>query len=168
MRLRANLSVVTANSIMKLLYNCLVLEGCAGQAVGLIGMTCYLSYLAGDEFKLSGIVSLFCCAVAMSHYGLHNISKHQRAASLSAFETLSSMAEGSVFVYVGLDSLDPQKWAVSTSDHGMQHSLVLLLPLALKGLCWMDLKGSAALPKQACPPLMGDGHRGGGTGVAGH
>ncbi|KAK9838031.1 hypothetical protein WJX74_010028 [Apatococcus lobatus] len=81
------------------------------QAVGLIGTTCYLSYLAGDEFKLSGIVSLFCCAVAMSHYGLHNISKHQRAASLSAFETLSSMAEGSVFVYVGLDSLDPQKWA---------------------------------------------------------
>lgn len=85
---------------------------CVLQAVGLIGTTCYLSYLAGDEFKLSGIVSLFCCAVAMSHYGLHNISKHQRAASLSAFETLSSMAEGSVFVYVGLDSLDPQKWAV--------------------------------------------------------
>lgn len=33
----------------------------------------YLSYLTGELAGLSGIVTLFCCAVATSHYALHNI-----------------------------------------------------------------------------------------------
>jgi len=45
------------------------------QEVALIGMTAYLSYLAGDVFGFSGILSLFVCAVAISHYALHNISR---------------------------------------------------------------------------------------------
>ena len=44
------------------------------QEVALIGMTAYLSYLAGDVLGLSGILALFVCAVAISHYALHNIS----------------------------------------------------------------------------------------------
>ena len=44
------------------------------QEVALIGMTAYLSYLAGDVFGMSGILSLFVCAVAISHYALNNIS----------------------------------------------------------------------------------------------
>ena len=89
-------------------------SACAGlQAVGLVGTTAYLSYLVSDHLGLSGIVSLFCCSVTMSHYALHSLSKSQRAATLSSFETLSYLAEGSIFVYVGLDALDPEKWAVS-------------------------------------------------------
>lgn len=91
--------------------------GCSGiccnmQAVGVIGMVAYLSYLVGDYIGLSGIVCLFCCAVTMSHYALHNISKAQRAGTMSAFETLSFLSEGAIFVYVGLDALDPMKWKV--------------------------------------------------------
>ena len=82
------------------------------QAVGIIGMVAYFSYLMGDYLGLSGIVSLFCCAVTMSHYALHNITKQQRAATVSAFETLSFLSEGAIFVYVGLDTLDPLKWKV--------------------------------------------------------
>ena len=37
-------------------------------------MTAYLSYLSGDVLGLSGILALFVCAVAISHYALHNIS----------------------------------------------------------------------------------------------
>ena len=37
-------------------------------------MVAYLAYLMGDYMGLSGIVSLFCCAVTMSHYALHNVS----------------------------------------------------------------------------------------------
>lgn len=44
------------------------------QEVALIGMTAYLSYLAGDVLGFSGILALFVCAVAISHYALHNIS----------------------------------------------------------------------------------------------
>ena len=47
----------------------------APQAVGLVGMASYLAYLVGDVLGLSGIVSLFCCAVALSHYGLPNIRR---------------------------------------------------------------------------------------------
>ena len=83
------------------------------QAVGMVGATAYLSYLVSDHLGLSGIVSLFCCSVTMSHYALHSLTKTQRAATLSSFETLSYLAEGSIFVYVGLDALDPEKWAVS-------------------------------------------------------
>ncbi len=79
----------------------------------MIGMVAYLSYLVGDYIGLSGIVTLFCCSVTMSHYALHNISKAQRAGTMSAFETLSFLSEGAIFVYVGLDALDPMKWKVS-------------------------------------------------------
>jgi NhaP-type Na+/H+ or K+/H+ antiporter len=37
-------------------------------------MTAYLSYLMGDVLGLSGILSLFVSAIAISHYALHNIS----------------------------------------------------------------------------------------------
>ena len=82
------------------------------QAVGVIGMVAYLSYLVGDYIGLSGIVTLFCCSVTMSHYAMHNITKAQRAGTMSAFETLSFLSEGAIFVYVGLDALDPMKWKV--------------------------------------------------------
>ena len=85
---------------------------CHMQAVGVIGMVAYLSYLVGDYIGLSGIVCLFCCSVTMSHYAMHNITKAQRAGTMSAFETLSFLSEGAIFVYVGLDALDPMKWKV--------------------------------------------------------
>ena len=50
----------------------------AVQEVALIGMLGYLSYLAGELAGLSGIVTLFCCAVAISHYALHNVSAPAR------------------------------------------------------------------------------------------
>ena len=36
--------------------------------VALIGMLAYLSYLCGELLGISGIVSLFCCGVVVSHY----------------------------------------------------------------------------------------------------
>lgn len=82
--------------------------------MGLIGTTAYFAYLVGEHVGLSGIVVIFCCAVTMSHYAMHTLSKTQRAATMSAFETLSYFSEGSIFVYVGLDALDPLKWKVSS------------------------------------------------------
>ena len=61
---------------------------------------------------LSGIVTLFCCAVAISHYALHNVSSMSRVTIVSAFQTLSYVSEGAIFIYVGMDLLDPIKWKV--------------------------------------------------------
>ena len=82
------------------------------QEVALIGMLAYLSYLCGDWLGLSGIVALFCCAVTISHYALHNVSSLSRVTTVSAFQTLSYVSEGAIFIYVGMDTLDPLKWQV--------------------------------------------------------
>lgn len=87
------------------------------QEVALIGMLAYLSYLCGDWLGLSGIVALFCCAVTISHYALHNVSSLSRVTTVSAFQTLSYVSEGAIFIYVGMDTLDPLKWQVHTSAH---------------------------------------------------
>ena len=88
------------------------------QEVALIGLTSYLSYLAGDVVGLSGILSLFVCAVATSHYALHNISPQSRVTTVYAFQTLSYVSEGIIFVYCGMDALDPMKWQVRLGGVG--------------------------------------------------
>ena len=72
----------------------------------------YLSYLCGELLGLSGIVTLFCCAVAISHYALHNISAPARVTLVRSCQTLSYVSEGAIFIYVGMDTLDPLKWKV--------------------------------------------------------
>lgn len=83
------------------------------QEVALVGLLGYLSYLTGELLGLSGIVTLFCCAVAISHYALHNVSSMSRVTIVNAFQTLSYVSEGAIFIYVGMDMLDPIKWSVS-------------------------------------------------------
>lgn len=60
----------------------------------------------------SAMHNLFITQVTISHYAMPNVSRQQRAGTLSAFESLSFLSEGAIFVYVGLDALDPLKWAV--------------------------------------------------------
>ena len=83
--------------------------------MALIGLLAYLSYLTGEVAGLSGIVTLFCCAVAMSHYAMHNITAPARVTVVRAFQTLSYVSEGVIFIYVGMDTLDPLKWKVGRS-----------------------------------------------------
>lgn len=48
----------------------------------------------------------------MSHYALSNISAAGRATAVNAFRTLAYISEGMVFVYLGMDAFDPDKWKV--------------------------------------------------------
>ena len=84
------------------------------QEVALIGMLGYLSYLCGELLGLSGIVTLFCCAVVISHYALHNISAPARVTLVRSCQTLSYLSEGAIFIYLGMDTLDPLKCKVGT------------------------------------------------------
>ena len=101
------------------------------QEVALIGMLAYLSYLCGDWLGLSGIVALFCCAVTISHYALHNVSSLSRVTTVSAFQTLSYVSEGAIFIYVGMDTLDPVKWQVSFPPY-VHQPLVLHVSATVK------------------------------------
>ena len=80
-------------------------------ATGVVCAAAYLAYAAADAAGLSGIVSLFSAAVALAHYGLPSLPRPQRAAARAAAGTLSGLCEGAIFVYVGLDALDPRTWA---------------------------------------------------------
>lgn len=79
--------------------------------MGLVGALAYTSYLLAELLGLSGILTLFFCGMAVSHYALQHVSKASRASLLSAFRTLSYLLEGIIFLYVGRDALDPRKWA---------------------------------------------------------
>ncbi|KAK9819478.1 hypothetical protein WJX81_001339, partial [Elliptochloris bilobata] len=102
------------------------------QEVALIGMLGYLSYLAGELAGLSGIVTLFCCAVAISHYALHNVSAPARVTLVRATQTLSYVSEGAIFLYVGMDTLDPLKWK-NTMVGDLVWLFCVLLVLTLVG-----------------------------------
>lgn len=83
------------------------------QAVSMVGMIAYLSYLVAEHFGCSGIVAIFTCAVVMSHYALYNVPREMRKATRHTAEVFSYMCEGAIFLYVGLDTIDPVTWQVS-------------------------------------------------------
>lgn len=82
------------------------------QAVSMVGMIAYLSYLVAEHFGCSGIVAIFTCAVVMSHYALYNVPREIRKATRHTAEVFSYLCEGAIFLYVGLDTIDPVTWQV--------------------------------------------------------
>ena len=63
----------------------------------------YGSYVIADATELSGIVSLFFCAIVLSHYTKYNISQTSRVITVSGFRTMAFLAESVVFAYLGVD-----------------------------------------------------------------
>ena len=82
------------------------------QAVSMVIMLAYLSYLVAEHFGCSGIVAIFSCAVVMSHYAMYNIPRATRRATRHTAEVFSYLCEGAIFLYVGLDTIDPVTWEV--------------------------------------------------------
>ena len=84
----------------------------------MVGMIAYLSYLVAEHFGCSGIVAIFTCAVVMSHYALYNVPREIRKATRHTAEVFSYMCEGAIFLYVGLDTIDPVTWQVRSAALG--------------------------------------------------
>ncbi|DBA95471.1 TPA: hypothetical protein ACH3X3_013336 [Trebouxia sp. C0006] len=95
------------------------------QAVSMVGMIAYLSYLVAEHFGCSGIVAIFTCAVVMSHYALYNVPREMRKATRHTAEVFSYMCEGAIFLYVGLDTIDPVTW--QNSNFGVAVGLAALI-----------------------------------------
>ena len=111
----------------------------------MVGMIAYLSYLVAEHFGCSGIVAIFTCAVVMSHYALYNVQRETRKATRHTAEVFSYMCEGAIFLYVGLDTIDPVTWQVCTVCghissllYGQQSFCVVLFGLVMfMPLYWM-------------------------------
>lgn len=98
------------------------------QEVSLVGAIAFLTYLLAELCNLSGILALFFCGMAVSHYALQHISRASRAALLNFFRTLSYLLEGVIFLYVGRDTLDPSKWVHA---HFLETLYIVIFVVAL-------------------------------------
>ncbi|XP_058761346.1 sodium/hydrogen exchanger 1-like [Vicia villosa] len=86
--------------------------------VALMMLMAYLSYMIAELLNLSGILTIFFCGIVMSHYTWHNVTGNSRTTTKHSFATLSFIAETFIFLYVGMDALDIDKWKKSKASIG--------------------------------------------------
>ncbi|KAM0992214.1 hypothetical protein ACFX13_010664 [Malus domestica] len=102
--------------------------------VALMMLMAYLSYILAELFYLSGILTVFFCGIVMSHYTWHNVTESSRVTTKHAFATLSFVAEIFIFLYVGMDALDIEKWRFVSNSPGTSVAVSsILLGLLMLG-----------------------------------
>ncbi|KAK1318138.1 Sodium/hydrogen exchanger 2 [Acorus calamus] len=102
--------------------------------VAIMILMAYLSYMLAELLDLSGILTVFFCGIVMSHYTWHNVTESSRVTTKHAFATLSFIAELFIFLYVGMDALDIEKWKFVSSSPGKSISVsAILLGLVMVG-----------------------------------
>jgi len=62
----------------------------------------WVSYLIGEGFGLSGIVTIVFCGIAINKYALCNMSTHSRRITQHLYAILSSTFENLAFMFIGL------------------------------------------------------------------
>ncbi|CAJ1941102.1 unnamed protein product [Sphenostylis stenocarpa] len=120
--------------IIKKLYFGKLIRHSTDREVALMVLMAYLSYMLAELFSLSAILTVFFCGIVMSHYTWHNVTESSRVTTKHVFATLSFIAEIFIFLYVGMDALDIEKWRiVSQSPRKSIGVSSLLLALILVG-----------------------------------
>ncbi|KAK7267713.1 hypothetical protein RIF29_20391 [Crotalaria pallida] len=76
----------------------------------------YFSYMFSELLDLSGILTVFFCGIVMSHYTWHNVTENSKITSRHTFAILSLISEIFIFLYVGMDALDIEKWRFSSKS----------------------------------------------------
>ncbi|RZB65421.1 Sodium/hydrogen exchanger 2 isoform D [Glycine soja] len=88
--------------------------------VALIVHMAYLSYILYELFSLGAILTVFFCDIVMSHCTWHNVIESSRVTTKHVFATLSFIVEIFIFLYVGMDALDIEKWQIVSQRKGWQ------------------------------------------------
>ncbi|GMG99691.1 hypothetical protein Nepgr_001531 [Nepenthes gracilis] len=102
--------------------------------IALMMLMAYISYLIAELISLSGILTVFFCGIVMSHYTWHNITESSRITTKHSFATISFISETFIFLYVGMDALDIDKWKESKASAGTSIAVsATLLALVLIG-----------------------------------
>nr|QWT77172.1 Na+/H+ antiporter [Rosa multiflora]UXP11851.1 sodium/hydrogen exchanger 2-like protein [Rosa multiflora] len=102
--------------------------------VALMMLMAYLSYILAELFYLSGILTVFFCGIVMSHYTWHNVTESSRVTTKHAFATLAFVCETFIFLYVGMDALDIEKWRFVSDSPGTSVAVSsILLSLVMLG-----------------------------------
>ncbi|KAL6653769.1 hypothetical protein ACP70R_008693 [Stipagrostis hirtigluma subsp. patula] len=93
--------------------------------VSIMMLMAYLSYMLAELLDLSGILTVFFCGIVMSHYTWHNVTESSRVTTKHAFATLSFISETFLFLYVGIDALDIEKWKIVRETYSPIKSVAL-------------------------------------------
>uniref|UniRef100_A0A0D9XUS0 Cation/H+ exchanger transmembrane domain-containing protein n=1 Tax=Leersia perrieri TaxID=77586 RepID=A0A0D9XUS0_9ORYZ len=93
--------------------------------VSIMMLMAYLSYMLAELLDLSGILTVFFCGIVMSHYTWHNVTESSRVTTKHAFATLSFISETFLFLYVGMDALDMEKWKIVGETYSPMKSVAL-------------------------------------------
>ncbi|KAK1390509.1 Sodium/hydrogen exchanger [Heracleum sosnowskyi] len=102
--------------------------------IAIMILMAYLSYMLAELSDLSAILTVFFCGIVMSHYTWHNVTESSRVTTKHAFATLSFIAEIFIFLYVGMDALDIEKWRYVSDSPGTSVSVSsILLGLIMVG-----------------------------------
>ncbi|KAG8386059.1 hypothetical protein BUALT_Bualt03G0109600 [Buddleja alternifolia] len=101
--------------------------------IALMVLMAYLSYMLAELFELSGILTVFFSGIFMSHYAWHNVTDSSRITTRHVFAMMSFIAETFIFLYVGMDALDIEKWRMSKlsiwDSIGVYSSVMFLIML---------------------------------------
>ncbi|XP_058758611.1 sodium/hydrogen exchanger 1-like [Vicia villosa] len=120
--------------IIKKLYFGKLIRHSTDREVALMILMAYLSYMLAELFSLSAILTVFFCGILMSHYTWHNVTESSRVTTKHTFATMSFIAEIFIFLYVGMDALDIEKWRFVSQSPGKSIGVSsLLLALILVG-----------------------------------
>lgn len=68
----------------------------------LVALIAYTSYFFSNGVTMSGIVSLLFCGITLKHYAYHNMSRRTQRTTRYTFQTLASLSENFIFIYLGL------------------------------------------------------------------
>lgn len=82
----------------------------------------YLSYFVAEAMGVSGILTIFVCAITMAHYTWHSLSLAAKLATKISFQSLSDVAEAFAFAYVGLSL-----WAFTSDDFNFPFAIYMLM-----------------------------------------
>ena len=118
--------------------------------VAVVGVIAYVSFLLAEALHLSGILSLFVCALVISHYALCRLSRPARATMLHAFNTLALVAEQLIFIYCGLAALDRAAWTIARP--GLVLSLVAVVGCLLLAARAVAVAAALALSNWMAAP----------------
>ncbi|XP_065631223.1 sodium/hydrogen exchanger 4 [Quercus suber] len=86
--------------------------------ISLMILIAYLSYMLSELLQLSGILTVFFCGILMSHYAWYDVTDSSRITTRHVFATMSFIAETFIFLYVGMDALDIEKWKITKLSFG--------------------------------------------------
>lgn len=64
-----------------------------------------IGYFVSEILEISGIVSILCTSLVYSHYAFFNLSPQGKNITSILFQTLGYIAEGTVFIYLGVSSV---------------------------------------------------------------